>query len=181
MNKALSFFWEIIKIFLIALLIVIPIREFVFQPFFVRGQSMEPNFHDFDYLIVNEISYRFHGPQRGDVIVFRNPNNLNQRFIKRVIGLPNETVIIKNGQVIIQKNDHSFILEEPYLPKGTKTPGSLEVHLKDDEYFVLGDNRASSLDSRFFGPVSGNLIIGKAAFRIWPLAVFADKPSFSPN
>ncbi len=181
MNKVLSFFWEIAKIFLIALLIVIPIREFVFQPFFVRGQSMEPNFHDFDYLIIDEISYRFHEPQRGDVIVFRNPNNLNQRFIKRVIGLPNETVTIKNEQVIIQKNGHSFILEEPYLPKGTKTSGNLEIHLKNNQYFVLGDNRTSSLDSRFFGPISRNLIIGKVAFRVWPLSVFADKPSFYPN
>ncbi len=178
MNKILVFFWEIVKIFLIALLIVIPIREFIFQPFFVRGQSMEPNFHDMDYLIVNEISYRFHGPQRGDVIVFRNPNNLNQRFIKRVIGLPGETVEIKDGKVIIERENKTFVLNEPYLPESIKTSGNLKVHLKEKEYFVLGDNRLSSMDSRFFGPISEDLIIGKVAFRIWPFSAFANKKSY---
>lgn len=175
MKTILSFFWEIIKIFLVALLIVIPIRIFVFQPFFVRGESMEPNFHNMDYLIVDELSYRFHQPQRGEVIVFRDPNNLNQRFIKRIIGLPNETVIIENGKVIIQQDGNSFILEEPYLPEGTKTYGEIKIHLKEDEYFVLGDNRASSLDSRSFGPIKRNLIIGKVALRLWPIPVFAKK------
>ncbi|MCD5396252.1 MAG: signal peptidase I [Candidatus Pacebacteria bacterium] len=179
MKKTLLFFWEIVKIFLIALLIVIPIREFIFQPFFVRGQSMEPNFHDFDYLIIDEISYRFSNPQRGDVVVFRNPNNLRQRLIKRIIGLPNETVKIKNGVVIIEKEGKSFVLKEPYLKKGTKTWGKLEIHLKENQYFVLGDNRIFSLDSRFFGPVDRSLIIGKVALRIWPLSVFAKKaPNF---
>jgi signal peptidase I len=177
MRQALSFFWELIKIFLIALLIVIPIREFVFQPFFVKGQSMEPNFHDLDYLIIDEISYRFHSPERGDVIVFRNPNNPGQRFIKRIIGLPGEIVKIKDGKItIIDQNGESFVLDESeYLPKGTITPGDLETHLGDNQYFVLGDNRSSSLDSRFFGPILKEEIIGKVAFRLWPLSAFAQK------
>lgn len=166
MNKLALFFWEIFKIFLIAFLIVVPIRAFVFQPFVVRGQSMEPTFHNLDYLIVSEISYRLGQPQRGDVVVLKNPNNLRQKFIKRIIGLPGEKVIIRNGKVIIEKNNKRFVLEESYLPPGTKTSGNLEILLKENQYFVLGDNRASSFDSRFFGPVPSNLLVGKVVFRM---------------
>ncbi len=180
MKQVLLFFWEILKIFIIALLIVIPIREFVFQPFFVKGQSMEPNFHDYDYLIVDELSYRFHQPERGDVIVFKNPLNPQQKFIKRIIGLPGEKVIIKGGKIIIEKEGKSFVLDESsYLPPGTKTPGNVEVLLKEDEYFVLGDNRHSSYDSRSFGPIKKSYIIGKVAFKIWPFSAFAKNHSLN--
>ncbi|MEA3452949.1 MAG: signal peptidase I [Patescibacteria group bacterium] len=175
MKKFLLFIWEIVKIAIIALIIVVPVRAFIFQPFFVRGASMEPNFHDFDYLIVDEISYRFSEPQRGDVIVFYNPNNHSQRFIKRIIGLPGETIRISEGSISIQKdNGEFFILDETdYLDEGVRTLNNREMFLEQEEYFVMGDNRALSLDSRTFGALQRDLIIGKESFRLWPWKILA--------
>jgi signal peptidase I len=175
MKKFLVFIWEIVKIAIIALIIVVPIRAFVFQPFFVRGASMEPNFHDFDYLIVDEISYRFSEPKRGDVIVFYNPSNNSQRFIKRIIGLPGETIKISEGSVSIKNDADFFILNETaYLSENIKTPGNREVLLEQSQYFVMGDNRGLSLDSRSFGALEEDLIIGKESFRLWPLSILAN-------
>ena len=175
MKKFLLFIWEIVKIAIIALIIVVPIRAFIFQPFFVRGASMEPNFHDFDYLIVDEISYRFTEPKRGDVIVFYNPSDNSQRFIKRVIGLPGETIRISEGKVSIQQEDNDFFIlnETAYLNQSVGTPGNRELFLEQGQYFVMGDNRGLSLDSRSFGALEKDLIIGREAFRLWPLSILA--------
>lgn len=176
MNKILLFIFEIVKITVIALLIVVPIRIFVFQPFFVRGASMEPNFHNLDYLIVDEISYRLGEPQRGDVIVFYNPSDQSQRFIKRIIGLPGETVRIADGNVYI-KNDGEFKLldESVYLPEGLKTSGQETIVLNDYQYFVMGDNRDSSYDSRKFGPLNKDLIIGKSVLKLLQMQAFSNQ------
>lgn len=138
---------------------------------------MEPNFHDHEYLIIDEISYRFNDPRRGDIIVFRYPKNPQEYFIKRVIGLPGETVEIKDGEVIVYNDryDEGAVLEEPYLPEGTKTYSNYiknRVALEDDEYFVLGDNRNSSKDSRTFGPVNESFITGRVMLRGWPFNKF---------
>ncbi|MFH1462646.1 MAG: signal peptidase I [bacterium] len=171
MRKILSFIWEIAKIAIIALVIVVPIRYFVFQPFFVKGQSMEPNFENGDYLIVDEISYRFQDPQRGEVIVFKYPNDPSQRYIKRIIGLPGETVEVKNGNVIVLSQQGEQILNEAeYLSSLVFTPGDVRVTLAEDEYFVLGDNRVSSSDSRRWGSLAEEYIIGRVFLRAWPLA-----------
>jgi len=167
----LSFVWETAKIVIISLAIIIPIRYFLFQPFFVRGASMEPNFEDGEYLIVNEISYRFHEPGRGDVIIFRYPKDPTQYYIKRVIGLPNEVVRIEEGGVIIvnSENPKGFVLDEPYLSEENKyTFGNLEMNLDENDYFVLGDNRSASSDSRSWGAVPRHYIIGWAWIRAWP-------------
>ena len=171
MKEILLFFWEIIKIVVLALLIVIPIRYFVFQPFVIKGSSMEPNFHQGDYLIVDEISYRFNLPQRGDVVVFKYPKDPKQYFIKRVIGLPLDRVVIQNGEVDIFSGEtqEKIVLNEKYLAPRTTTAGSVDVTLKEDEYFVLGDNRNASLDSRRFGTLSIEEIVGKTWIRGWPL------------
>jgi len=172
-KKFFSFVWELAKIAVIAFVIVAPIRYFLFQPFIVSGASMVPNFESGDYLIVDEISYRFSDPQRGDVVVFNTdfiPGYEGQRFIKRVIGLPGETVDIKNGQVDIAKNGQTTVLDEAYLPDSLKTVGDVNVTLKSDEYFVMGDNRNYSYDSRMWGFVQRKYIVGKALFRIFPLA-----------
>lgn len=168
MRSFFAFLWEIIKIVIIALVIVIPIRYFIFQPFFVKGQSMDPNFEDGDYLIIDEISYRFREPQRGEVIVFKYPLNPSQKFIKRIIGLPGETVEIKNNQVIISGKP---LDESAYLPEDTLTPdmGFERITLAENEYFVLGDNRLHSSDSRVWGPLPKENIIGLAFFRAWPI------------
>lgn len=171
MKKVILFFWDILKIFVIAAAIVVPIRYFLFQPFFVKGESMAPNFSDGDYLIVDEISSYFNGPQRGEVIVFRFPDNPSQRFIKRVIGLPGETIEINDSKITISKNEESKILDEsPYLASSVKTKGVLKITLKNNEYFVMGDNRNFSFDSRSFGPVPKDKIIGRVFLRAWPFA-----------
>lgn len=173
-KDVLSFIWDIVKIVIIALAIVIPIRYFVFQPFFVEGSSMEPNFHNGDYLIVDEISYRFSKPHRGDVIVFRYPNDPTKRFIKRVIGLPGETVEVKNGKVIIFKGSKEIKLDEStYLPNYLVTPDCKPFFLKNGDYFVLGDNRTRSFDSEDWGAVPRENIIGKVVIRAWPFVAFA--------
>jgi len=169
MKNLFAFIWEITKIVIIALVIVIPIRYFIFQPFFVKGQSMEPNFENGDYLIVDEISYRFQEPMKGEVVVFKYPNDPSQRYIKRIIGLPGETIEIENGKVIIFNENGSQILNElNYLPPGLQTIGDIRVSLDKDEYFVLGDNRASSSDSRRWGPLPRENIIGRVFLRAWP-------------
>jgi len=170
MRKFFAFIWELTKIVIIAAVIVIPIRYFLFQPFFVRGQSMDPNFENGDYLIVDEISYYLRSPQRGEVIVFRYPQDPSQRFIKRIIGLPSETVEIKDGKVIIYKDGEPQILNESSYIFDLATSGELQVTLDEDEYFVLGDNRSFSFDSRRFGTLTEENIIGRVVFRAWPFA-----------
>ncbi len=175
MKSVLLFFWEIFKIVIIALLIVVPIRYFIFQPFFVRGQSMEPNFENNDYLIVDEISYRLRDPQRGEVVVFKYPLGPTQRYIKRIIGLPGETVEIKDGKVdVYDPNGVPQVLDElKYLPESISTQGSTNVKLGEKEYFVLGDNRGVSSDSRRWGILPEDNIIGRVLFRIWPISAMA--------
>lgn len=140
---------------------------------------MEPNFHDKQYLIIDELSYRFNAPQRGDVVVIRYPNDPKQYFLKRLIGLPKETVKLKDGRVYIynEEKPQGFVLNESYLPDGLDTYGINEVVLGKNEYFVLGDNRAFSLDSRSFGALDEHLIIGKVWIRGWPLSKIGVIPS----
>jgi len=158
---------------MVSALIIIPIRYFLIQPFFVKGASMEPNFHDKEYLIIDEISYRFETPQRGQVIVFRYPRDPQEYFIKRIIGLPGEEVQVKDGHVIIYNVEHpdGFTLSEKYLPSDFATFNSDESRVKigADEYYVLGDNRGASKDSRYFGAVNKSFITGKVLFRGWPI------------
>jgi len=176
-KKYAIFVWEIVKIAIIALVIVLPIRYFLFQPFIVSGASMAPNFATGDYLIVDEISYRLSNPQRGDVIVFNAgfiPGYAGQRFIKRVIGLPGETVDVTNGQVEIIKDGKTTILDEKYLPADLKTYQDANITLKSDQYFVLGDNRQYSYDSRYWGVVPRSDIIGKALLRVFPITSLSE-------
>lgn len=181
MRNFFSFIWEITKIVIIVLVIVLPIRYFVFQPFFVKGQSMEPNFEDGDYLIVDELSYRLREPQRGEVIVLKYPNDISQRYIKRIIGLPGETIEIENGTVVIVSQEGSMVLDESnYLSTSVFTSGTIKLTLTGDEYFVLGDNRSASSDSRRWGALSEKDIIGRVLLRAWPLVALAkiEAPSY---
>jgi len=171
-NKYLSFVWELVKVAVIAFVIVAPIRYFLFQPFIVSGASMAPNFATGDYLIIDEISYRFSAPQRGDVVVFDAgfiENYKGQKFIKRVIGLPGETVEVVNGKVEVTKDGTKIALSEKYLPSDLETQGDIKITLEQNQYFVLGDNRAYSYDSRMWGVLDKKEIIGKAALRLLPI------------
>lgn len=179
MKKFLSFVWEVFKIIVIAFVIVAPIRYFLFQPFFVRGQSMEPNFENGDYLIVDELSYRLRNPERGEVIVFKYPLDTSQRYIKRVIGLPGETVEINNDKVEIFEPGSStpdVLNETSYLSPSVPTAGDLKVTLGPNQYFVLGDNRPVSSDSRIWGLVPRKDIIGRVYLKAWPFADFSRIP-----
>jgi len=167
----LAFVVEIVKVGLIALVIILPVRYFLIKPFYVNGASMEPTYYNREYLIIDEISYRFNLPQRGDVIVFRYPEDRSQFFIKRIIGLPGERVVIKNGDVMIynDENTDAMVLREPYLSDDTKTVIDTDATMAADEYFVLGDNRNESLDSRRFGKLNKKDIIGRTWLRGWPI------------
>jgi len=169
-KKYLSVIWEFLKVIVIAAIIVLPIRYFLFQPFIVKGESMVPNLQSGDYLIIDEISYRFSNPKRGDIVVLGYPIDIRQRFIKRIIGVPGETVDIKNGNVTISNSQGTFSLSEKYLPDNLETEGNIHVVLGDEEYFVLGDNRQFSYDSRKWGVLPRKDIIGKAFFRLFPLS-----------
>lgn len=168
MNKFFRNLVSFLQTFLLALAIVIPIRYFLFQPFIVSGASMEPNFKQGEYLLIDEISFRFRSPQRGEVIVFRYPKNPTYFYIKRVVGLPGETIEIKDNTLKIYNYDYPAgkTFEEPYI-KG-ETEDDLEITLDKDEYFVLGDNREHSSDSRVFGPISRKDIVGRTWVAVHP-------------
>jgi len=171
---------EILEVVVVSAFSVFIIRTFLFQPFLVSGASMEPNFSNGDYLLVDEISYRLREPQRGEVVVFEPPVG-GHYFIKRIIGLPNEKIKIQNGEItILNFKGGKILLKENYLPINVKTFGDLEITLKSDQYFVLGDNRNYSFDSRAWGSLSKNKIIGSAKLRVWPIttAMAFGKPTY---
>jgi signal peptidase I len=165
------FIFEVLQIVIISAAIIIPVRYFLIQPFYVKGASMEPNFTNNEYLIIDEISYRFEEPIRGDIVVFEYPKDPDQFFIKRVVGLPGETIEITGGKVLLYNGTYpnGRVLDEPYLASGW-TNGKEKVTLGPDEYYVLGDNRDQSLDSRSFGPIKRDHIIGKVWFRGLPIS-----------
>lgn len=172
-KKSLLGFWEIVKVVVVSLAIILPVRYFLVQPFFVIGASMEPNFYSGDYLIIDELSYRFDNPQRGQVVVFKYPLDPKEYYIKRVVGLPGETAIVKDGKVMIKNSQHleGFVLDESkYFNKYTGK--DTELTLKENEYFVLGDNRDVSSDSRTWGSVPKSLIVGRAWVRVFPFNEF---------
>ena len=161
--------WELVRFAFIAIAVVIPIRIFIAQPFIVSGSSMFPTFKNGDYLVVDEISYRLKNPERFDVIIFRYPHDQTKYFIKRIIGLPNEKIDIKEGIITVTNSEHpdGLILEQPYVQN--ESDGNAHYELKEGEYFVMGDNRLASSDSRYWGALKRNLIIGKAFIRLLPI------------
>lgn len=180
-----ALFLEMAKVIILAIVIIIPIRVFLFQPFFVQGASMEPNFEDGEYLIINEFGYKhtevpgvgavkqFRDLERQEPIVFRYPRNPEQFYIKRIIALPGESVAIRDGVVYIYNDIHhqGYALDESaYLDQNVQTSDMPKLTLEEDEYFVMGDNRSFSYDSRAFGPIKREAIIGRVLLRAWPLS-----------
>lgn len=175
--------WEMIKTFALAIVIIIPIRIFLFQPFFVEGSSMEPTFQDNEYLIVYEHGYKqvnlfdwtLLEPkrefQRGDVTVFHPPVSDTKYYIKRVIGLPGEAIAIIGGRVVIfsAENPSGEVLTEAYVNSGSELIDMPKIQLTENEYFVMGDNRMFSFDSRNFGPIAKDRIIGRVLIRALPV------------
>lgn len=169
-------FWEIARFAIVAIAIVVPIRIFIAQPFIVSGSSMFPTFKDGQYLVVDEISYRLGNPQRDDVVVFRYPLDTSKFFIKRIIGLPDETVKIDGSDITIINKEHpdGFKLDQPFVQN--KSSNEMIYALKDNEYFVMGDNRSASSDSRYWGPVPRKLMIGRAFLRLLPVNAISVMP-----
>jgi len=166
------FFLELIKVALLAGLTIGLVRYFLFKPFSVVGQSMESNFFEKEYLIIDELTYRFRTPERGEVVVFRSPTTPSDFYLKRIIGLPGERIKIENQKVVVYNNEYpqGKVLEEYYLDVDQTTSDSRAVTLTEDQYFVLGDNRLASYDSRRFGPIEKSAIVGRAFFRGYPLS-----------
>ena len=181
-QKKDNFLKEIVKFTVIALVIVIPIRAYIAQPFIVSGASMDPTFATGQYLIVDQLSYRFEDPKRDDVIIFKYPKNPKQYFIKRVIGLPGETVSVNEaGEVTIKSptSTSTIIMKEPYV-KFTNSDDVVTT-LKAGEYFVMGDNRPESSDSRRWGTVPRANIIGHALVRLLPVQNIGLLPGSTPS
>jgi signal peptidase I len=177
---------EMVKILLLAAVVIIPIRAFLFQPFFVQGSSMEPNFDDGEYLVISEFGLKHTNIPVADIevnpwrelsrqepIVFRFPKDPSQFFIKRVIGLPGDSIEIRNGKVYVYNAVHhdGYALDESaYLDPAVKTSDLAKTAVALDEYFVLGDNRPFSYDSRAFGPIKKTAVIGRVLLRAWPVS-----------
>lgn len=170
---------ELLRFTLIVLAIVIPIRVFIAQPFIVNGESMVPTLANGDYLIIDQISYKQREPERGEVIVFRFPTNQRRFLIKRIVGLPGETIAINGSKVTATQNDGTVIqLEESYLNGDFSSYGTWE--LAADEYFVMGDNRQKSSDSRSWGVLNDDLIVGKTFLRLFPINTIDYQPAEVP-
>ena len=161
--------WEVLEVVFIATVTVFLIRTFLVQPFVVSCASMEPTFSERDYLLIDEVTYRFRDPERGEVIVFRYPLDERTFFIKRIIGMPGETVISENGLIRVLKDGKEIAINEAYLSPGARTDDTFTVRLGEDQYFVLGDNRSHSFDSKNWGAVQRKEIVGLARLRIFPL------------
>lgn len=180
MSKSVAtFVWEAFKVFAVSMVIIIPIRYFLVQPFLVRGPSMEPNFFDGEYLVIDKLSYRLREPSRGEVVVFRLPLPPSHYLIKRIVGLPGETVTVADGKVVIANDAYPagrVLDESTYLSSDLASEGNVTLTLAEDQYFVLGDNRAASLDSRSWGALARGDIAGRAwirAFPFWAITVFS--------
>lgn len=183
------FFLELIKIVALAAITIGIVRYFLIQPFYVKGKSMEPTFYEHEYLIIDKITYRIrewrdqeNDVRRGDVVVLRAPNNPKEHYLKRVIGLPGERIKIAENRVIIYNEAHpqGLVLKETYV-ESSATGGSQTLTLGPEQYYVLGDNRGASFDSRRFGPVERDEIIGRTWFRGWPLTRIStfDSPEYA--
>lgn len=182
MKQFFSSILEIVEITAVAFAAVFLIRSYLIQPFLVSGSSMVPNFSDGDYLLVDELTYHFRAPERGEVVVFRYPKDESVYFIKRIIGLPGEKIKINDNKITIfnDANKNGLALDENYIPRNSLTVGNAEFDVPAGSYFVLGDNRVYSFDSRNWGMLSEKDIIGLVQLRLWPpasLRVFA-APSY---
>ncbi|HEY8109066.1 MAG TPA: signal peptidase I [Patescibacteria group bacterium] len=187
-ERALHAVWEVAKTVAFIVLVAVVVRAFLIQPFLVVGESMEPNFQNGNYLLVNQVSYSLGKPKRGDVAVFKAPPEPETSYIKRVVGLPGETVRLTDGKFVIVNEEHpeGFVLKEPYEVEGTNTlpeSGQTSWTLGSEEYFVAGDNRlpGKSSDSRAWGPVPEDFLVGKVWLRVYPLAEFGPVPHERPT
>jgi signal peptidase I len=170
-QRSESSFWSVTLYIVCAIVLAVGIRHFIATPYIVIGSSMEPNFYDYHYLIIDRLTCDFENPQRGDVIVLDLPQNTSRALIKRVIGLPGDTVVLSGNSVTIKNSEHpdGFTLSEPYLdPADLGGATDMSVTLGPDQFFVLGDNRKVSADSRLWGTLPRQDIVGRVLVRLYP-------------
>jgi signal peptidase I len=182
-KKKEGFWGEIIRFTFFALLIVLPIRLFIAQPFIVSGASMDPTFASGEYLIVDQLTYRLNNPKRGEIVIFKYPKDESKYFIKRIIGLPGEVVELEGTEVTIKNKQYpeGLKLDEPYITDRNEKEDHMTITLKDDQYFVMGDNRRQSSDSRAWGTLPRNLIVGTPFVRLFPMNRIGIFPGDSSN
>jgi len=175
----IMFLMEIMETVVFVGSLFIVVYLFVVQPNQIKGASMEPTFYNGNYIFTSKITYRLRKPERGDIVVFHSPRNKDIEYIKRIIGIPGDTILIKAPTVYVNGKP----LSEPYISaQTTLIPGNfveegVPVEVPEDKYFVMGDNRPRSSDSREFGPVPSSSIVGLVFFRYFP----ADKIGSIPN
>lgn len=164
------FLFDILESIVVALAIFVVVYLFLFQPHQVKGASMDPNFHDGEYILTNKFQYHFDEPKRGDVIVFKSPQNPDIDYIKRIIGLPGDKVALRNNHFYVNSKElpESYIAPELFTYNGSYLREGMEILVPENHYFVVGDNRPRSSDSREWGPIEKSAIIGKSQFRYWP-------------
>ena len=168
------FFLDFLETIVVSLAIFAVVYIFLFQPHQVDGRSMEPNFHNSEYILTDKLSYRIHPPKRGDVVVFHSPQDERVDFIKRIIGVPGDTLMVKGGYVYLNgvKLDEQYINDPGEVLAGHYFREGDEMEVAPDQYIVMGDNRLHSSDSREWGPVNTSGIVGRAFFRYWPVTEF---------
>lgn len=177
-KRAVAALFDFLQGIVVILALMVMVYLFVMSPQEINGASMEPNFYNGEFILTNKVEYRVGNPKRGDVVIFKSPKNKDIDYIKRVIGLPGDTVALRHNAIYVNGNK----LEEAYLTPGVVIFGesylheNQEVTIPQGKYFVLGDNRPHSSDSREFGPIAKENFIGKAFLRYWPFSQFGTIP-----
>jgi len=174
-----AFVLDFIETIVVSLAIFALVYLFLFQPHQVEGRSMEPNFQNGEYILTDKVSYRFREPERGDVVVFHSPQDERVDFIKRIVGVPGDTIEVRTGYVYIngQKMEEPFINDPGRVAQGRFLRENAVVEVPPGQYIVMGDNRLHSSDSREWGFVTRDEIVGRAFFRYWPMTVFGVLPT----
>lgn len=165
-SKINKFVWDLLESVGVAVILAIVIRIFLFEPFYIPSWSMSPILKPGDKIIVNKFTYRISQPKRGDIVVFKYPKNPKKDYIKRIIGLPGETIKVRNNKVFVDERE----LVETYLSDGLIYPDFGPVVIDNGKYFMMGDNRSDSLDSRYWGTLDRKLMLGEAMVIFWPIS-----------
>lgn len=170
-KKIIAAIFDFLQSIVVVMAIMVMVYLFIMSPQEISGQSMYPTFENGEYILTNKIEYKLHEPQRGDVIVFKSPRNKDIDYIKRIIALPGDTLSLQEGKYYLngKKLAENFLSPDLYTFAGSYLQENIEVTIPSGTYFVSGDNRPHSLDSREFGPIPKEDIIGKALIRYWPV------------
>ncbi len=171
-KRAIAAFFDFLQGIVVVLALLVMVYLFIMSPQEINGSSMEPNFHNGEFILTNKVLYKFRPPQRGDVVIFKSPPNKEIDYIKRIIGLPGDTVSVQNDAMYVngQKVDEPYLAPDTPIFGGAYLAEGQSIVVPPDSYFMMGDNRAHSSDSREFGPINQTDFIGTAIFRYWPFS-----------